>query len=116
MVTKKLRKAVEQIEKLKEENRLLSMSVLNIRQMYEGSIGEKQGLQFQLNNVQQLLTACVVSSNRAKKLVLKEKVLSSLGDYAGIDTKADEDGNLTIMALTIAEVAAMQEDIDGDGE
>ena len=115
MVTKKLRKAVEQIEKLKEENRLLSMSILNIRQMYEGSIGEKQGLQMQLNNVQQLLTACVVSA-RGKKLVIKEKVLSSLGDYAGIDTKADEDGNLTIMALTIAEVAAMQEDIDGDGE
>ena len=88
---------------------------MNLRQMYEGVTGEKQGIQMQLANVQQLLTAVVVSS-RGKKLTIKAKVLESLSDYAGIDTKADDDGNLSIMALTIAEVAAMQEDIDGDGE
>ena len=110
MATKRLKKAKEKIEQLTGEAAQLRMSILNIRQMYEGSIGEKTVLQNRLTNIEQLLTAAVVSS-RGKTLTIKEKTFGTLTDFAGIDTK-DVDGNLVLTALTVAEVEAMQDEID----
>ena len=110
MVDVKLRKAKKKIEELQGEAAQLRMSILNIRQMYEGSIGEKTVLQNRLTNIEQLLTAAVVSS-RGKTLTIKEKTFGTLTDFAGIDTK-DVDGNLVLTALTVAEVEAMQDEID----
>lgn len=110
MVDVKLKKCIAKGEKLQEENSQLRMSVLNIRQMYEGSIGEKNQLNAQLQNANQILMGVVVGA-RGKTITIKAKVLTQLGEYAGIDTK-DVDGDLTLTALTVAEIEAMQAEID----
>ncbi len=111
MMSKRWKKAKAQVEDLEGQAAQLRMSILNIRQMYEGSIGEKTVLQNRLANVEQLLTAVVVNG-RGKSVTLKEKTLKGLDQYAGIDTKAQDDGSLILTALTIAEVEAMQDEID----
>lgn len=110
MVDAKLRKAKKKIEELEGQAAQLQMSIMNFRQMYEGSIGEKNVLQNRLANVEQLLTAAVVSS-RGKTVTIKEKTFDTLSNFAGIDTQA-VDGSLILTALTTEQVTAMQEDID----
>jgi uncharacterized protein YlxW (UPF0749 family) len=110
MATKRWKKAKAQVEELQAEAGQLRMSVLNIRQMYEGSIGEKNALQAQLANANQLLVAAVVAG-RGKKITIKKSVFEQLSDYAGVDTK-EVDGDLVISALTVADIEAMQAEID----
>jgi uncharacterized protein YlxW (UPF0749 family) len=110
MATKRWKKAKAQVEELQAEAGQLRMSILNIRQMYEGSIGEKNQLQAQLQNANQLLVAAVVAG-RGKKITIKKSVFEQLSDYAGVDTK-EVDGDLVISALTVADIEAMQADID----
>jgi uncharacterized protein YlxW (UPF0749 family) len=110
MATKRWKKAKAQVEELQAEAGQLRMSVLNIRQMYEGSIGEKNALQAQLANANQLLVAAVVAG-RGKKITIKKSVFEKLSDYAGVDTK-EVDGDLVISALTVADIEAMQAEID----
>ena len=110
-VTKKLKKAEERIEQLVAEGNQLSMSILNIRQMYEGCVGEKAGLSMQVTNVSHLLVGAALTG-RGKSLTIKAKTLESLGDYAGVDTKALENGDLVVTALTHEEIAAMREEIE----
>ena len=110
MVDAKLRKAKKKIEELEGQAAQLQMSIMNFRQMYEGSIGEKNVLQNRLTNVEQLLTAAVVSS-RGKTVTIKEKTFDTLSNFAGVDTQA-VDGSLILTALTTEQVTAMQEDID----
>ena len=110
MADGRLRKARERVEELTAQASQSAMSILNLRQMYEGAIQEKTILQSQLANLQGMLTA-LVSQGRGKSVTIKEKSLANVSRYAGIDTKA-ADGNLVLTALTVEAVQAMQEEID----
>ncbi len=114
MVDVKLRKAQKRIEELTEQASQASMSVLNLRQMYEGAIQEKTVLTARLNNLSSMLTA-VVSQGRGKFVRIKEKTLEDVSKYAGIDTKAD-DGDLILTVLTVEQVEEMQDEIDEELE
>lgn len=100
----------ERVAVMTEENAQLRMSVLNIRQMYESVVGEKHMLNGQLGTANQILMAAVVSS-KGQTMTVKAKHLANLDDYAGIDTK-DQNGDLVLTALTVAEVAAMEESFE----
>lgn len=108
--SRQLHKRQVRIAELMEENKGLRLSIMNIRQMYEGSIGEKQSILLQLTNVQHLLVGAALTG-RGNSITIKEKTLASLGEYAGVDTK-DVDGDLVITALTLTEVEAMQADLE----
>ena len=112
MVSKKLKKAQAKVEQLTAEASQLRLSILNIRQMYEGCVGEKQQLTNQLGSANRLLVAAVAGS-RGKSITVKAKVFETLDTFAGVDTK-EADGDLVLTALTVAEVEAMQEEIDED--
>ena len=100
----------KRIQELMAENSQLRMSVLNMRQMYEGTTQEKMQLQSQLGNLQHMLTAAV-SQGRGKSLRLKAKTLENVGDYAGLDTKVEDD-DLILTALTVEQVEGMQADLE----
>ena len=100
----------KRIQELQAENSQLRMSVLNMRQMYEGATQEKMQLQAQLGNLQTMLTA-TVSQSRGKTLRIKAKAIENVGDYAGLDTKVD-DGDLILTALTVEQAEEMQADIE----
>lgn len=109
----RLKKARVQIEELKGQLSQSSMGLLNMRQMYEGAIQEKQQLQAQARNLETMLIAAV-SQSRGKTLTLKKKSLENIQKFAGLDTKV-EDGDLILSALTVEEVQALQEDLDEEG-
>ena len=112
LVDTKLRKAKKRIEELQAESTQLRMSVVNMRQMYDSSIGEKNQLQALLENTNQILVAAVAGS-RGKTITIKKKVIDNIANFAGLDTK-DADGDLVLTALTVAEVQAMQDEIDDE--
>ncbi len=104
----------KRIQDLGQENSQLRMSVLNLRQMYEASVGEKQQLQATIANLQNMLTGAVVNG-RGKSIRIKAKSLESLDQYAGLDSKV-EDGDLILTALTVEQVEGMQADLGIDEE
>lgn len=110
MVDKKLAKAQARIEELVAQGSQQAMSILNMRQMFEGVTQEKMVLQGQVQNLQNMLMGVVVQA-RGKHVTIKEKTFENIGKYAGIDTKLD-DGDLVITALTVEQVEEMQADID----
>jgi hypothetical protein len=110
LADKKLKRVQEQVSGLQEQLRAAQFQVLNMRQMYEGAVQEKLGLQNQLQRTTTMLIGAVVQS-RGKTLTLKEATLGKLNGYAGIDTQAS-DGNLVLRAISVEELQAMQEDID----
>lgn len=111
---KLIKKQKARIKELVEENGQLRMSVLNIRQMYEGMVGEKVMLRNQLQRANQILVAATVQA-RGKTITVKEKVLAGLEKYAGVDTK-EVDGDLIITALTKADMEKMLEELDDSDE
>jgi len=110
MLDVKLRKAQKKIVELSQQLQQAQMGVLNMRQMYEGVVGEKQSLQHQLQRANSLVLAAVVNA-RGKTLTIKEATFNKLGEFAGVDTK-DDNGNLILTALTVADIEAMQEEIE----
>lgn len=107
---KKLRKAEVEIVQLRQQLAQASMGILNMRQMYEGAVQTKLGLEAQLQRTNQMLVAAV-SQSRGGKLVIKEATFVKLDKYAGLDTKVD-DGALILSVLTNEQVAEMQADIE----
>lgn len=107
---KLIKKQKKRIDELIAESQQLRMSILNIRQMYEGSIGEKTQLLNQLRSTNQILVSAVVGA-RGKTITVAAKVLDTIDKYAGIDTKS-VDGNLILTAITMVEAEKMQEEID----
>lgn len=97
------------INELTAENSQLRMSVLNMRQMYEGAVQEKLQLQGQVGNLENMLTAAVVNG-RGNSLRIKQKAIESVGDFAGLDSKVEDD-DLILTALTVEEVEGMQADL-----
>ena len=100
------------IKLLSEENSQLRMSVLNMRQMFEGATQEKLGLQSQVQNLQNMLTAAVVQG-RGHSIKIKAKAIESVDQYAGLDSKV-EDGDLILTALSAEQVEEMQIDLGED--
>ena len=100
------------IQELQGENSQLRMSVLNMRQMFEGATQEKLGLQSQVQNLQNMLTAAVVQG-RGHSIKIKAKAIESVGNYAGLDSKV-EDGDLILTALSAEQVEEMQIDLGED--
>lgn len=90
-------KAHNRIKELSTENSQLRMSVLNLRQLYEGAVQEKMQLQGQAENAQRMLTAAVVNG-RGKSLRIKKKAIETVHEYAGL--QADEvGGDLVLTAV-----------------
>ena len=114
MRDERLIKAKKRIEELTANASELSMSVLNLRQMYEGATQEKLVLNQQLSNTQSMLTALVVQG-RGKSVRIKAKSIENLDKYGGLDSK-DEDGDLILTALTVEQVQEMQDDLMIDEE
>ena len=100
------------IQELQGENSQLRMSVLNMRQMFEGATQEKLGLQSQVQNLQNMLTAAVVQG-RGHSIKIKAKAIESVDQYAGLDSKV-EDGDLILTALSAEQVEEMQIDLGED--
>ena len=105
MVDVKLRKALTQIGQLTEEVRQASMGILNMRQMYEGAVQEKMGLESQVTSMHTMLTG-VLHQARGKKITIKKKTLERIGDYAGVQT--DVDGDDLVLSLVTREVDEME--------
>ena len=117
MVDRKLEKTENKLASIREENQQLRMSVFNIRQMYEASIGEKQALQAQHQQMQTMLTGLLAQA-RGKTATIKAKTFALIqeGNFAGIDTKlSGEDLVLTIITQEQMEemIADIQEATDG---
>lgn len=111
---KKLSKALQKIGNLEEQLRASQFQVLNLRNMYEGAVVEKQAIQNQLSRLSQMLVGAVIQA-RGKKLTLRESTIAKIADYAGVDT-AEDDGNLVIFAVSKEQFAEMQEDIEAYDE
>ncbi len=101
---------IKRIKELAAENSELRMSILNMRQMYEGAIQEKMQFQGQANNLQQMLTAAVIGT-RGKTLKISKKAIDSVGDYGGLDSMVVDD-NLHLTALTYEQIEEMQADLE----
>ena len=102
MVDVKLRKAVARIEQLERDLSQASMGVLNMRQMYEGAVQEKMGLQSQLTSMHRMLTGMLIQT-RGKKLTIKARTLERIGDYAGVHTDVDGDDLIVSLVTTAKE-------------
>jgi len=90
-------KSQARINELTAENSQLRMSVLNMRQLYEGVVQEKVQLQAMLENAQRMLAAAVVNG-RGKSIRIKKKAIETVHEYAGL--QADEvDGDLVLTAV-----------------
>jgi hypothetical protein len=107
---KNLQKANALIKELQLQLSQTRMSVLNMRQMYEGAVQEKIAASQQHGAVSRMLTAAIIQ-NRGKKLTIKESTFDQLDKYAGIDTKV-EGGDLQLFAVTKEEMAGMLQDIE----
>lgn len=114
MLDKKLAKAQARIEELVAQGSQQALSILNMRQMFEGATQEKMILQGQVQNLENMLMGVIVQA-RGKRMVIREKTFEKISEYAGIDTKV-EDGDLTLTALTVTQVEEMQADLNEEVE
>ncbi len=105
MVDVRLRKAIARIEELTEQASQSAMGILNMRQMYEGAVQEKMGLESQVTSMHTMLTG-VLHQARGKKITIKKKTLECIGDYAGVQT--DVDGDDLVLTLVTKEVDEME--------
>ncbi len=110
MATTKIKKMQKRIDELVTQGSQLSMSILNMRQMYEGSIQEKQAITGQLNNMQAMMTATIHQA-RGKTIKIKAATLEKIEDYGGIVPTQDGE-NIVLTLLTREELAAKQNDFD----
>ncbi len=94
----KLRKALAKIVKLEQDLSQASMGVLNMRQMYEGAVQEKMGLEAHVARMSTMLTG-VLQQTRGKSVTLKKKTLERSGDYVGVQADVDGD-DLVLMLVT----------------
>lgn len=113
MQGKKLKKALARIEELTQQSQQASMGLLNMRQMYEGAVQEKQQMTAQINNLQTMLTALVIQG-RGKKVTIKAASFAKVSEVAGLDTKLNDNEDLIISSLTHEDVEAMQDDLEED--
>ncbi len=110
MRDERLIKAKKRIDELNAKLSESSMSILNLRQMFEGATQEKMMLTNQLQNAQSMLTA-LVAQGRGKSVRIKAKSIENINKYAGLDSK-DDDGDLVLTALTVEQVQEMQGDLE----
>ena len=110
MVSVKLKKANVKLDKLTQENHDLRMSILNIRHMYEGAIGERDMMGGRVAAIESMLVA-VVTNTDAKKVIISKATFENLDKYAGVDSVSVDD-TLILTALTVEEVEQLQSEID----
>lgn len=97
MATTKIKKMQKRIDELTAQASQSAMSVLNMRQMFEGVTQEKLAITGQLNNMQAMLTATIHQS-RGKTIKIKAATLEKIDTYGGITpTQAGEDIILTLV-------------------
>lgn len=113
MAVTKIDKMQNRIDQLTQTNSELSMSVMNMRQMYEGQVQEKQILSGQVASMQSMLTA-VIFQARGKSVTIRAKTMEKLEDYAGIST--NQEGDTVVLALLTAEELAEQQQEFDDAE
>lgn len=106
---KQRKKAEAKVANLQEQVRAARMSLMNMRQMYEGVVQEKQALQQQLQQMTQIITGAAVQS-RKNQLVLKKATFDKLAEFVGYEIEQD-DGNLIITAVTQDDVE-IEEDVE----
>lgn len=110
---KKLAKVEKKNAELQQQLQATNMSLMNMRQMYEGAVTEKQGLRAQLARTTQILTGLIIQAKK-QKLVLKADTFPKLQEFAGFEPVADEDGNLILTPISADMMEEMEEDLEGD--
>lgn len=108
MVNKKNTNLEQQVAQATVRIQELGMNVLNLRQMYEGVVQEKQALRNELLRAQFLLTALVVRSNMGKVTIFKA-TLDRLVDFLGVNIE-ESDGNVVLTAIRLDEIKEGQDD------
>ena len=115
LVDKKLAKANERIAQLTQQLQGTNMSLMNMRQMYEGAITEKNAFRAQMLRGNSLVTALIIQA-RGRKLTIKEATFKKLAEYAGFDPVADAEGNLTLTLITLEDMEMMEDEIEAFDE
>lgn len=114
MTDKKLEKAKQRITQLEQQVASARMSILNMRQMYEAAVQEKQGIRAQLERSTQIIVALAIQG-RGNKAVLKEKTFAKLSEFQGYDQTVDG-GDLVITAISAGDYEDMKANLEEETE
>lgn len=101
-----------QVAQLNEQLRATNYSLMNMRQMYEGAITEKNALKAEVFRANQIITALAIQA-RGKTLKIKEATFGKLAEFVGFSPEADDEGNLIITPISVEDV---QEDIEEEDD
>jgi hypothetical protein len=110
MADTKLRKAEKRLAEVGQQLQATNISLMNMRQMYEGAITEKNALKNRMVRAEMLVTAFAAQA-RGGQARLKAKTLEGLNDYAGFDL-TDDDGDLLVTPISLDDVEAMEAETD----
>ena len=106
----RLRAAQQNLARVAEQLQATNLSLANMRQMYEATVGEKQAFKNRMVRAEMLVTAMALQG-KLKGGVIKKATLEQLKQYGGFDLQ-DADGDLIVTPISIESIEELQAEFE----